>query len=52
MVSLASVAEVDLRRRSTVGSMDTNEISHTKRLEVAVTTLCDCAGRSGRRSVD
>ena len=45
MVSLASVAEGDLRRRSTVGSMDTNEISHTKRLEVAVTTLCDCAGR-------
>ena len=41
-MSLASVVEGDLRRRSTAGSMDASEISHTKRLAVAVTTLCDC----------
>ena len=42
MVTLASMEEGDLRRRrSTVGSIETNETSHTTRLEVAVTTLCD-----------
>ena len=29
------------RRRRTAGSMESEETSHTKRLEVAVTTLCD-----------
>ena len=41
-VSPASVAVGDFKSmRSTVGSMESKEMSHTNRLEVAVTMFCD-----------